>query len=174
MSIGVLVNRGNIGLATCGNINGVRFSVPAESSAKRLTIASQHHACSCFATQARAQSATELSTSRRLKAELSRAFAAQQRHGARGTPTPADVVLSSHRVPLGQHGGGVVSDGGGDMGAGSSVGFGGSGFSGGANFDHAGARCRVHACSSSSFPREYRSTLHYILLRKPLPSSKYC
>lgn len=79
--------------------------------------------------QARAQSATELSTSRRLKAELARAFAAQQRQHARGVGTAADVVLSSRSSPLDrQYGGG----GGGDTGAGGAIGVGGRGSGGGA------------------------------------------
>lgn len=74
----------------------------------------------CFAphsvVQARAQSATELSTSRRLKTELARAFAAQQRQ--RGVGTAADMVLSSRASPLDrQHAGG-----GGDTGAGLAIG----------------------------------------------------
>lgn len=52
-------------------------------------------------------------------------------HGAKGTPTAADVVLSGRGVPLGWHGRGGGSDGGRDMGAGSSVGFDRGGFSGG-------------------------------------------
>lgn len=64
--------------------------------------------------QARAQSATELSTSRRLKADLARAFAVQQRQ-AKST---ADVPFTpfSGRPLLDRHGGGGV-------GAGVGVGF---------------------------------------------------
>eukprot|EP00903_Cladosiphon_okamuranus_P008996 g8606.t1 len=80
--------------------------------------------------QARARSATELSTSRRLKAELARAFAAQQRQQARGVGTAADMVLSSRTSPLyGQHSAG----GGGDTGAGLAIGVNGRGSGGGAS-----------------------------------------
>lgn len=77
--------------------------------------------------QARAQSATELSTSRRLKAELARAFAAQQKQQVRGLGTVADMVLSSRASPLDrQH------SAGGDVGAGLAIGVEGRGSSGGA------------------------------------------
>lgn len=76
---------------------------------------------SFLVSQARAQSATELSTSRRLKAELSRAFAFQQRQQAKGTAAAAGIVLSSRTAPLGQRGGG------GDIGAGIGIGFDGQG-----------------------------------------------
>ena len=66
--------------------------------------------------QARAQSATELSASRRLKAELTRAVAFQERQ-ARGT------TVENHRF-LRRHNGG-------DMGAGTGVGFNRLGIGGG-------------------------------------------
>ena len=67
--------------------------------------------------QARAQSATELSTSRRLKAELTRAVAFQERQ-ARGAAVDSDRFLRRHN--------------GGDMGAGTGVGFNRLGIGGGA------------------------------------------
>lgn len=70
-----------------------------------------------FTFQARAQSATELSTSRRLKAELSRAFAIQQRQQAKGkSAAETDIALSHRNMPLGEQtgrGGGGGSDTGG-------------------------------------------------------------
>ncbi|CAM9661664.1 unnamed protein product [Scytosiphon promiscuus] len=82
-------------------------------------------------TREEAQSATELSTSRRLKGELSRAVAAQQRRGTKGMQAAADVVLSSRTMPLGRHGGGDGSDGRGETTSDSRIYFDCRAFSGG-------------------------------------------
>lgn len=70
--------------------------------------------------RARAESATELSTSRRLKSELARTFAIQQRH-AKGVLDALPVPFAN-RPSLGQHGGG-------DAGAGIGAGVGRRGIS---------------------------------------------
>ncbi|CAN0223461.1 unnamed protein product [Pylaiella littoralis] len=94
-------------------------SVQVEEAARRLEAERTSIA------QARAQSATELSSTRRLKAELSRAFAFQQRQQAKGMETATDIVLSTRSASLGQHAGG------GDTGAGLGVGFDRQGFGAG-------------------------------------------
>ncbi|CAM9564149.1 unnamed protein product [Ectocarpus sp. 6 AP-2014] len=94
-------------------------SVRTEEAARRLeaersSIAQASH-------NLQAQSATELSTSRRLKAELSRAFAIQQRQQAKGkSAAAADVALSHRNMSPGEQAG-SGRGGGGDTGGGGSV-----------------------------------------------------